>query len=52
MFEGGIETAVIGRGEPDEVSGSVVECDAVEMVTLEVRVVIGSMPSGGDKEVD
>ena len=50
--EGGIETAVLGRCEPDEVSGSVVRCDAVEVVTLEVRVVMGSMPSGGNKEVD
>ena len=50
--EGGIETVVLGRGEPDEVSGSVVEGDAVEMVTLEVRVVMGTMPSGGDEEVN
>jgi hypothetical protein len=50
--KGGIETAVLGRGEPDEVSGSVVECDAVEMVALEVRVVMETMPSGGDEEVN
>ena len=50
--KGGIETAVLGRGEPDEVRSSVVECDAVEMVAFEVRVVMGSMPSGGNKEVD
>ena len=40
------------RSEPDEVGGSVVKGDAVEVVTLEVRVVMGSMPSGGNKEVD
>ena len=43
---------MLGRGEPDEVSGSVVEGDAVEVVALEVRVVMGSMPSGGDEEVN
>ena len=44
--------SVLFRGEPDEVSGSVVGDDAVEVVTLEVRIVMGAMPSGGDEEVD
>ena len=52
LLESGIETAMLGRREPDEVSGSVVGDDAVEVVTLEVRVVMWSMPSGGDEEVD
>ena len=51
-MECGIEAAVLGMSEPDEVSGSVIEGNAVEVMTLEVRVVMGSMPSGGDKEVD
>ena len=52
LLESGIETAVLGRREPDEVSGPVVGDDAVEVVTLEVRIVMGPMPSGGHKEVD
>ena len=50
--EGGIETVVLGWREPDEVSGSVVEGDAVEVVAFEVRVVMGTMPSGGEEEVN
>ena len=35
LLECGIETAMLGRREPDEVSGSVVGDDAVEVVTFE-----------------
>ena len=52
VLEGGIETAVIGRSEPDEVGGSVVGGDAVEMMALEVRVTVGSMPGGSDEKMD
>ena len=52
LLESGIETAMLGRSEPDDVSGSVVGDDAVEVVTLEVRVVMGSMPSGGNEKMD
>ena len=52
LLESGIKTAMLGRREPDEVCGSVVGDDAVEVVTLEVRVVMWAMPSGGHKEVD
>ena len=35
LCEGGIEAAMGGLGEPDEVGGTVVGGDAVEMVTIE-----------------
>ena len=51
LLESGIETAMLGRREPDEVSGSVVSCDAVEVVAFEVIRRI-SMPGEGDGDVD
>ena len=51
-FKCGIETAVFGVREPDEVRSSVVGGDAVEVVAFEVRVVMGTMPSGGEEEVN
>jgi hypothetical protein len=50
--EGGIEATMVGFGEPDEVFRTIVGGDAVEVVTFEVRVVMGTMPSGGDEEVN
>ena len=35
LGEGGIEAAMVGMGEPDEVGGTVIGGDAVEVVTLE-----------------
>ena len=32
--EGGIEATMGSLGEPDEVGGTVVRCDAVEMMTI------------------
>jgi len=32
--EGGIETLVVGFGEPDEVGGTVVGGDTIEMMTI------------------
>ena len=52
LLESGIETAMLGRSEPDEVSGSVVGDDAVEVVTLEVRIVMGAMPGSGNEKMD
>ena len=52
FFEGGIETAMLGWREPDEVSGSVVGCDTVEVMALEVRIVMGPMPGSGNEEVN
>lgn len=52
LLECSIETAVLRRSEPDEVTSAVVDCDAVEVMTLEVRVVMEPMPSGGDEEVN
>ena len=52
VLEGGIETAVFGRSEPDEVGGMVVGCDTVEMMALEVRIAVGPVPGGGDEKVD
>ena len=40
--EGGIETAMFGFGEPDEVFRTIVGGDAVEMVTI-----VGMESSGG-----
>ena len=39
-------------GEPDDVLHSIVRRDTIEVVTFEVRVVMGTMPSGGDEEVN
>ena len=39
-------------GEPDDVLHSIVQRDTIEVVTFEVRVVMGTMPSGGDEEVN
>ena len=35
LCKGGIEATMFGLGEPDEVGGTVVRCDAVEMMTIE-----------------
>ena len=51
ISEGGIEAAVLGRREPDEVGGSVVEGDAVEMVNF-VGGRRGAMPGEGDGDMD
>ena len=50
-MEGGIEAAVLGGREPDEVGGSVVEGDAVEMMAL-VGGRRGAMPGEGDGDMD
>ena len=52
LLESGIETAMLGRREPDEVCGSVVGRNAVEVVALEVRIVMGPMPRGSDEKMD
>ena len=51
ISESGIEAAVLGWSEPDEVGGSVVGGDAVEVVAL-VGGRRGAMPGEGDGDMD